>query len=139
MIIRIQVFHLIFEEIKILYVWIVGQVLENEVMLLASKFGDCISIQFSKRNTVKIKKIQKLFDVKNTFSPFLFLLTIMLILDMWIFLLAGVMEVCGCFPSMNNNEMSPFKSIERRMVSFVHKAANLLLFLLFYADSMHRS
>ena len=47
----------------------------------------------------------------------------------------GFIEVCGCFSSMEKNDMSSFKIIERKMVSSVHKT-NLLIFLLSYAESL---
>lgn len=49
----------------------------------------------------------------------------------------GFIEVCGCFPSMNKNEMSSFKSIERKTMSSIH-STTLLIFLLSYAAAMHR-
>lgn len=49
----------------------------------------------------------------------------------------GFIEVCGCFPSMNKNEGSSFKSIERKTMSSMHNAT-LLIFLLSYAEAMHR-
>ena len=49
----------------------------------------------------------------------------------------GFIEVCRCFLSMNKNEMSSFKSIERQTLSSVHKAS-FLIFLILYAESMQR-
>lgn len=49
----------------------------------------------------------------------------------------GFIEVCGCFPSMNKNEVSSFKSIERKTVPSIHNTT-LLIFLLSYAEAMHR-
>lgn len=37
-----------------------------------------------------------------------------------IFIDFGFIEVCGCFPSMNKNEMSSFKSIERNTMPSIH-------------------
>lgn len=49
----------------------------------------------------------------------------------------GFIEMCGCFPSMNKNEVSSFKSIERKTMSPIHNTT-LLIFLLSYAEAMHR-
>lgn len=60
----------------------------------------------SKETLSKFLKNTKLFDVKNTCSTFL-------VDNNDYFGYVDISIDCGCFPSMNNNEMSPFKSVFR--------------------------